>query len=152
MMTINFCTYWSYDTEWPFWLRFSYNLLSKKFYIIGLFMFCFPLMQGNLYIFGGWLGSSIFLPLSKLSFSVYIIHPLLIKYVIFNIRYPIFFNGTYLIIIGLSFAVSSYILAILICTLFEMPFQNIRDLFKKKARAQIKPAKTISKEDSLIQS
>jgi peptidoglycan/LPS O-acetylase OafA/YrhL len=148
MMSLTFCTYWSYDTNWPFWLRITYHILSKKFYIIGLFMLSFPLMLGNLYIMGGWLGSQIFLPFAKLSFSVYIIHPLLIKFVIFNIRTALYFNGFYIILTGLSFALASYCLSILICALFEMPFQNIRDLFKKKARSQIKNSKHYSNDDA----
>jgi len=134
MLGITFSTYWSYDTPWPRAVNFLYNFLSRRLYVIGLFMFCFPLMQGNLYILGGWFGHDIFLPLAKLSFSVYIVHPLLVRYVIFNVRQPIFFNGYYINTLGVGLVVASYLVAILACTLFEMPFQNVRNIFKAKGK------------------
>jgi len=138
MMFITFITYWSYETPWPKMVVFLYNFLDRKIYILGLFLFCFPLMLGNLYIFGGWLNSNIFLPLSKLSFSVYIIHPMLVKFVIFNVRAPIFFNGMYVFVLGFGLIVGSYVCAIFACLIFEMPFQNVRAIFKKKARGVMK--------------
>jgi len=137
MAVITFSTYWSYEHPWSFGFRWFYHFFSKKVYIVGLFMFSFPLMLGNLYIFGGWLASDFFLPLAKLSFSVYIIHPFLIKYVIFNVRYGIYFNGFSLILQGTAFVVASYTCAIVACTLFEMPFQNVRDIFKSKIKSKM---------------
>ena len=136
ILSLTFCTYWSYDENvWSSGVKLAYNIFAKKLYVIGLFMFCLPLMMNKLPpIFGGWMGSSIFLPLSRLSYSVYIIHPLIIKFVLYNYRYAYNMNGKYIILMGLSYIVCAYILSILICTLFEMPFQNIRNIFKNKIR------------------
>jgi len=134
MMAILFATYWSYGEKWSFGFNFFYAFFGRKLYVFGLFLFCFPLMLGNLYLLGGWFAHDVFLPFAKLSFSVYIIHPLLVKYVIFNVRAPIYFNGNSIFIQGFGLVVASYLLAIPVCTLFEMPFQNVRNIFKKKVR------------------
>ncbi len=138
ILTLTFGVYWMYGNTYSFGFRFMYNILVKKLWVLGLYMFALPLMLGNFYIFGGWLGASFFVPLSKLTFSVYIVHPLVVKYLILNSRTSIFITGHWIIMNGVSFIVASYGFAILVCGLFEMPFQNVRDIFKGKSRGDSK--------------
>jgi len=139
MSIITFATYWSYEKDWGPVANYFYNFLSRKFYVIGLFMFCLPLMFGNLYYLGGWLGANFFLPLAKLSFSTYIIHPIFIKHVFFNFRSAYYFTQFNFFLWGSAFVVVSYVSSILVATLFEMPFQNIRALLQSKYKKKLPP-------------
>jgi peptidoglycan/LPS O-acetylase OafA/YrhL len=139
MLAMTFLTYWSYDEPWHWFVRFLYNFFSKKVYVLALFFFCLPMMLGNITFMAEFLGADVFVPLGKLSFSVYIIHPLLVKFVIFNLRTPFVFDGMYIFLMGFAFVVASFTVAIFVCLLFEMPFNNARAVFKgqkKKAPAK----------------
>lgn len=146
MLTCLFITYFSFNPDyWGDVSNLLYNLLSRRAFVIGLFMFFTPLMLGHFYSLGGFFGSDFFLPLSKLTFSVYLIHPWLIRFIVYNYSFAFFFDGFTLVLSGFSYIFVAYLFALLITTLFELPFANIRELFKN-SRAKALSAKQSKKE------
>ena len=105
-------------------------MISRKGFVVGFFLTCLPIMQGNLQSLGAWLGSDFFLPLSKVSFAVYIIHPFIIRYVYYNFRHAVYFEMSMLIFYATSFIVVVYLLSILVTAIFEAPFMHLRLLLE----------------------
>jgi len=132
MLTIVFVVYFSYHSEWSLTGKVIYNVLSRKGFTIGFFMACLPIMMGNLQSLGGWLGHDFFLPLSKVSFAVYIIHPFIIRYIYYNYRNSIYFEMTFLLVMATSFIVVVFILSFFVCAIFEVPFMHLRLLLDKR--------------------
>jgi len=150
ILFLNFVTHWNYGEQWSFFVCFLYNLLSRKLFIVGLFLFAWPIMLGNLYMLGGWLGADVFVPLAKLSFCLYLLHPLLIKYVFLNFRSVYFFQGFYFLLYGFSFITLTYIVSILFSAVFEMPFQCLREVMMQQAKLS-KGKKSVNTEDKKVQ-
>jgi len=136
VFVIVFVVYFSYHHPWTLAAKVAYNMISRKGYVIGFFMMCLPIMQGNLLSIGGWLGSDFFLPLSKVSFAAYIIHQFVIRYVYYNFRHAVYFDMSLLIFYATSFIVVVYLLSFLVTALFEAPFMHLRLLLEgnKKPR------------------
>jgi len=127
IFTYIFAPFWNFEHEWNFTKRFVYNFLGNKVFTVGLFSFLLPLILGNLYFLGGWLQSGAFYPISKLSISAYLLHPLLIEYFFYNLEFSIFFSLSYYFITGVSFWGGTYIFSLISRLLLEMPFIHIRN-------------------------
>ena len=141
MLLMVFVVYFSYETEWTLIGKVVYNVLSRKGFIIGFFMTCLPIMQGNLQTLGGWMGSDFFQPLSKVSFALYVIHPFVIRYIYYNFRHAIYFEMSFLFLYASSFIFVTYILSFFVTAIFETPFMHLRKLLDNRQ------VKTLSKVD-----
>ena len=141
MLLMVFVVYFSYETEWTLIGKVIYNVLSRKGFIIGFFMTCLPIMQGNLQTLGGWMGSDFFQPLSKVSFALYVIHPFVIRYIYYNFRHAIYFEMSFLFLYASSFIFVTYILSFFVTAIFETPFMHLRKLLDNRQ------VKTLSKVD-----
>jgi peptidoglycan/LPS O-acetylase OafA/YrhL len=148
MATIVFAVYFSYKTEWTLLGKVFYNVLSRKGFVLGFFLVCLPIMQGNLQALGGWLGSDFFVPLSKVSFAVYVIHPFIIRYLYYNFRHAVYFEMSMLILYATSFIVVVYILSIFVTAIFETPFMHLRLLLLEKRSVKNKNNTSNPSEDS----
>jgi hypothetical protein len=133
-----FVVYFSYHHTWQVWHKVLYNVLSRKGFVVGFFMTILPIMQGNLQRMGAWLGSDFFVPLSKVSFAVYVIHPFIIRYIYFNFRHAVYFEMSMLLLYASSFIVVVYVLSIFVTAIFEAPFMHLRLLLLEKRAAHIK--------------
>ena len=145
MATIVFSVYDSYEREWNIVEKISYNVLSRKGFVIGFFMVCLPIMQGNLQSLGGWLASDFFVPLSKVSFAVYVIHSFVIRYIYYNFRHAVYFEISMLFLYATSFIVVVYFLSFFVTAIFEAPFMHLRSLLIEK---KIKKIKKVSESES----
>jgi len=149
MLFFVFIVYWSYHSEWSLFGKVTYNVLSRKFFTVGFLMACLPIMQGNLQFLGGWLGNDFFLPLSKVSFAVYVIHPFAIRFVYYNYRHSVYFEMSMLIVMAASFIVVVYILSFFVTAIFEVPFMHLRLLIDKRPPRRLSKGKDKVEEASI---
>jgi len=148
MFSVVYVVYFSYHYEWSLTVKVIYNMISRKGFVIGFFMTCLPIMQGNMQSLGSWLGADFFLPLSKVSFAVYVIHPFIIRYVYYNFRHGVYFEMSMLIFYATSFIVVVYILSIFVTAIFEAPFMHLRILLERKPQGRPDAKKDLKDKDT----
>ena len=133
MISFIFSTYWSYYDEWDLRGCFIYNFVGKKLFTVGFFLFLLPLFLGNLYYFGGWLGSDVLSSFSKLCVPAYLIHPFFIIYFFLNHQSSVYFTGYFYIVMCFSFLGISFLAALAVRLLLEMPFVRMENFLKGKS-------------------
>jgi peptidoglycan/LPS O-acetylase OafA/YrhL len=151
MATIVFSVYFSYERDWSLAEKIIYNVLSRKGFVVGFFLVCLPIMQGNLQSLGGWLASDFFVPLSKISFAVYVIHSFVIRYIYYNFRHAIYFEISMLFLYATSFIIVVYFLSLFVTAIFEAPFMHLRSLLienKIKKVKKVSESESVNKKDS----
>lgn len=133
MLFLIVVTSWSYSPDsWYSTTRFFYNFLAKKFFVLGAFVACLPLMLGNLYALGGWFSLYIFNLLYKVRLSAIVISGLVIRYYLLSIRENYFYNAIFNNAIGVSFIYISYVLSIFVTIIFLTPFLQLEELLDSK--------------------
>jgi hypothetical protein len=138
MFFFTIITYWSYDNSWETAFSLINNILFRKFITIGFFLLSIPLLLGNLYNFGGWLGAKVFTYLSKLSFSAFLISPLVIRFAVLNMKIGIVLQSLYIFVLTVSITVISFTISIVLSMLVEMPFNRMRQFIKQRSLNNIK--------------
>ena len=103
----------------------SYNVLSRLTWGIALGLLVF--VCHNKY--GGWvdkiLSWKFWIPLSRLTFLSYLIHPVILFLVIGGLRTPIHYTSTTIVVYMVSCIVLTYGVAALLAVMVEFPFSNI---------------------------
>ena len=103
----------------------SYNVLSRLTWGIALGLLVF--VCHNKY--GGWvdkiLSWKFWIPLSRLTFLSYLIHPVILFLVIGELRTPIHFTNTTVAVYMVSCTILTYGVAALLAIMVEFPFSNI---------------------------
>ena len=113
--------------------------LSRTLWGLGLSLFifiCFSGMGGPIDAFLSW---GVFVPLSRLTFSAYLIHPVVIAVFMFSLRDKLYYYDiTYaFLIVGL--VAMSYVAAAIIAICIEFPLSNVEDLILRRKKKQRKP-------------
>jgi hypothetical protein len=103
-----------------------YNFISRKVFILGLFLMMLPLLKNKFYYFGGFLSDDCFGNLNKLLLCTYLFHPIIIRFVLLNARYQLYFDGCYILFYGTSCMVLSIFFGYLFCLFFEIPMDNFK--------------------------
>jgi peptidoglycan/LPS O-acetylase OafA/YrhL len=133
MLSMIFLTYFSYDTNVNHYLAFAYNFLSRKIFSLGMILSILAIAKGNLFFFQiirNLLSMKIFNFLARLSFSLYVIHPSLIKFFFYTSNYSKHLDLVLLFTFGCSFIVLTIIFSIVFHILFEMPFAGMKKLLQ----------------------
>ena len=103
----------------------SYNVLSRLTWGIALGLLVF--VCHNKY--GGWvdriLSWKFWIPLSRLTFLSYLIHPVILFLVIGELRTPIHYTSTTVAVYMVSCTIITYGVAALLAVMVEFPFSNI---------------------------
>ena len=103
----------------------SYNVLSRMTWGIALGLLVF--VCHNKY--GGWvdkiLSWKFWIPLSRLTFLSYLIHPVILLLVIGELRTPLHFTNITIFVYMVSSIVLTYGVAALLAIMVEFPFSNI---------------------------
>ena len=128
-----FVSYFAYSTKNSIMLnnvnlfvRVLYNVLSRKLFIIGFFFLILPFLQNCYYYLGGFVNDDCYSFLNKILFTSYLINPLLIRFVLLNARYQLYFDGWYILFYGTSCVTISFILGFIFTLLFEIPMDNTK--------------------------
>lgn len=106
-----------------------YNFLSRKIFIFGLFLMMLPLLKNNFYYFGGFLTDDCFGKLNKLLLCTYLIHPILLRFILLNARYQLYFDGWYILFYGTACMVLSIFFGYIFCLFFEIPMDNFKKYY-----------------------
>jgi hypothetical protein len=130
---------WSFNEEWSMMLKLIYYLVLRKLQILGFFMCCIPLLVGNFYILGGWLGSSFFTNCGKLAYAAFLVQHFVIRFLMLNSSTSIVYGNMYMLLLVISFRVFSYIAAIPLALCFEVPFLRIKDYLRKTDNSDERP-------------
>jgi peptidoglycan/LPS O-acetylase OafA/YrhL len=133
-------TYDSYEDKWETAMTIINNVLFRKLISIGFFLLSIPLLLGNLYNLGGWIGATGFIYLSKLSYTAFLISPLVIRFAILNMKIGVVWQSFYIFILTVSITVISFTLSILISMLVEMPFNRMRQNIKRRLQLNRRPS------------
>ncbi|KAJ5066802.1 o-acyltransferase [Anaeramoeba ignava] len=114
--------HWS-KPEKVIWISFS-----KSVFILGVAIFSFLFLSGNLVLVNDFLSSKIWIPFSKLTYSVYVLQPILIVVVIGSFRDSIYFSGLSISKFYVFNVVAGYFFAMIITLIVEFPFSNLQRL------------------------
>ena len=106
-----------------------YNFLSRKVFIFGLFLMMLPLLKNNFYYFGGFLNDDCFGKLNKLLLCTYLVHPILLRFILLNARYQLYFDGWYILFYGTACMVLSIFFGYIFCLFFEIPMDNFKKYY-----------------------
>lgn len=105
-----------------------YNSLSRTAWSIAVAWMIFACLSG----FGGRINrilcSKVWIPLSRLSYSAYLIHPVIIEGYCYALYRPIHFQIDTLLLYYFGFFVSSYLAAFLVSMTFESPMMALEKL------------------------
>uniref|UniRef100_A0A182JNH6 Acyltransferase 3 domain-containing protein n=1 Tax=Anopheles christyi TaxID=43041 RepID=A0A182JNH6_9DIPT len=118
--------FYAYDFEKPaLWIA-AYAALSKNLWgaLFGV------LFVGLAFGVGGFLrtalNNSIFRPLGKVTYCVFLCHLFVIRVTLGNIRQPIYVSDMRILVSTSSTLVLAYIMGTLMCLLIEIPFSNVQ--------------------------
>ena len=132
-LLIIFICYFAYSSENNIMLnkinvfvRVIYNVFSRKIFVLGFFFFMLPLLQNCYYYFGGFVNDDCYAFLNKILFTSYLINPLLIRFILLNARYQLYFDGWYILFYGTSAVTLSFICGFIFTLLFEIPMDNTK--------------------------
>ena len=122
-------------------MRLFWNMFSRGLFIVGLALVLMPTFTGKLRGMLVFLGSDFWSPLSRLTFCVYLLHPLTFTWYYGTARKAVIIDPHILWINFFACTTITYIMAIPFSMLFEVPFMNIEKwlLFppKKKPAALV---------------
>uniref|UniRef100_A0A1S4GUV1 Acyl_transf_3 domain-containing protein n=1 Tax=Anopheles gambiae TaxID=7165 RepID=A0A1S4GUV1_ANOGA len=118
--------FYAYDFEKPaLWIA-AYAALAKNLWgaLFGV------LFVGLAFGVGGFLrtalNNSIFRPLGKVTYCVFLCHLFVIRVTLGNIRQPIYVSDMRILVSTSSTLVLAYIMGTLMCLLIEIPFSNVQ--------------------------
>lgn len=126
MLTMLFLPYFAYDKDVPFGISFFYNFFCRKIYSLGFILSTLAMVFGAFTPIRNIISAKIFTDLSKLSYAIYIIHPAIIKFTFYCLKYSLYLQLSYLFTYGIAFISITTAVALFFHVLFEMPFQNIK--------------------------
>jgi peptidoglycan/LPS O-acetylase OafA/YrhL len=126
MLTVTFITYFTFDRAIPFSLEFTYNFLGRKAYSFGFQILCLGFMLDGLQPIRNMLSHHFFQTFSKLSFAIYIVHPIIIKFCYYSLKYSVYVKFSILIPYAIGYMITATIVAIFASVLFEQPCQRIK--------------------------
>uniref|UniRef100_A0A1Y9J0F2 Acyltransferase 3 domain-containing protein n=1 Tax=Anopheles quadriannulatus TaxID=34691 RepID=A0A1Y9J0F2_ANOQN len=118
--------FYAYDFEKPaLWIA-AYAALAKNLWgaLFGV------LFVGLAFGVGGFLrtalNNSVFRPLGKVTYCVFLCHLFVIRVTLGNIRQPIYVSDMRILVSTSSTLVLAYIMGTLMCLLIEIPFSNVQ--------------------------
>jgi len=126
MLFIIFIVYFTYDKDIHLSVNFLYNFLSRKLFSFGFILFCFCTLNNHFKFINKFMSSRIFNLPSKLSFAIYLCHPVIIKLSYYSTKSSFFLDFYQIFLFGIGFCVISTIYAFLLHLFFEVPFNNFK--------------------------
>ena len=150
-LLIIFIGYFAYSSEYSIMLnkinlfiRVIYNVLSRKIFVLGFFFLMLPLLQNCYYYFGGFVNDDCYAFLNKILFTSYLINPLLIRFILLNARYQLYFDGWYILFYGAAAVTLSFICGFIFTLLFEIPMDNTKKyLFSNEEKKYSKLSESV---------
>ncbi|XP_043488780.1 nose resistant to fluoxetine protein 6-like isoform X2 [Polistes fuscatus] len=102
-----------------------YVALGRNVWAIGIAWILIACCTNNGGIVNRILSWNVWIPLSRLTYAVFLIHPLVISSVNFLSETSIHFDALAIVISGLGYVVASYVCSYVISLMFEMPYISL---------------------------
>ena len=140
--------------EENWWARFPsalYAMLARPLFVFGVGLIVMPTIVGRLRFLIHFLGSETFSVLARLTYVVYMIHIVIMLWVLLDVRQGLYASSLGQWIFGIGTWVISFLVAIPVSMMWEVPFLNIEKyLLFPQRKIQDKPNKEFEKESMLI--
>ena len=108
-----------------------YNTFSRFTWAVGLALLVFICHNG----YGGWvntfLSMSFWIPLSRLAFNAYLVHPVVLTVIYGSARKPVHYMDLEMAVYAVAVATISFAVAFLVTIFVEFPFGNLEIAFFK---------------------
>jgi hypothetical protein len=85
-----------------------------------------PNLKNLFYYIGGFLNAKFFAYVNKLNLGCILIQPIIIRYILLNARYQLYFDGWYILFYGMATFALSIIISMILSLLFQIPFKQFR--------------------------
>lgn len=126
------CTVFVYSTNWSFVACAFYFSLSRVVWSVAV---CWLIVSCHLRpdkLINRFLSIRVFAWLSKLTYSVYLIHPIMLTFYFYTQTQSITVNHSNIFFFASLATIFSFVLAFLINLIIEVPFSELNILKKKK--------------------
>eukprot|EP00345_Euplotes_harpa_P018688 CAMPEP_0168341000 /NCGR_PEP_ID=MMETSP0213-20121227/14404_1 /TAXON_ID=151035 /ORGANISM="Euplotes harpa, Strain FSP1.4" /LENGTH=154 /DNA_ID=CAMNT_0008347355 /DNA_START=1045 /DNA_END=1509 /DNA_ORIENTATION=+ len=113
-----------------------YNLSCRPMFVFGLGLILMPTFVGRLRLIKSFLGAETFMVLARLNYMVYMVHCLVVLWIISDFKQPAYMVSLNEWFLAIGCVVISFIAAVPATLMFEAPFLNIEKyiLFPPKKR------------------
>ena len=78
------------------------------------------------YYIGGFLNNKCFAYVNKIFLGCILIQPIIIRYILLNARYQLYFDGWYILFYGMATFALSILINTILSLLFQIPFKQFR--------------------------
>lgn len=116
-------------TNWSQGGHSTYLAFGKVGFVLGYFLLTLPLLFGKRNMIRGILGSRFWVPLSRVSFCIYLVHQFMIERSLFNQRNLRYFDNQLAFYSAISDTIFSLLMGAAFCVLVELPITNLEKLF-----------------------
>jgi len=138
-----------YPENWEGWPDVLYLLFSKPLFVLALFFLIYPTMLGNYCrLLKSVFESKIFIPLARITFGAYLIHPMLMIFNNASSYKEIYFEHNSLFLQFIGYAFIAYLISAVFTALLESPVIQFSKLMigSRTQKSQIKsPVKEMKK-------
>lgn len=109
-----------------------YNALNRTGFAIGLAWIIYVCLIGQGGIVNRILSYKFFIPLSRLTYTAYLIHPMIMTGYFTSLRAPILFNHPTMVFLFLGFMVVTYALSLPVALVLESPVVSLEKLVRSR--------------------
>uniref|UniRef100_A0A1Y9J069 Acyltransferase 3 domain-containing protein n=1 Tax=Anopheles quadriannulatus TaxID=34691 RepID=A0A1Y9J069_ANOQN len=116
-------SYMFYLNDFPtpsVWMA-AYFVVSKNLYGIGAWIVILGCIYGVNGVVKRMLNYPFFEPLGRLTYGAYLVHPFVMRYMFVSVRAPVHYSDLLALSLVFGATVISYLLALVLCLLFELP-------------------------------
>lgn len=122
---------WTVEDCWADkrWAAIAWNTFSRSGWILGIAFFFIPCLLGNLNFVRLFLGADLFTPLSRLQYSVYLIHVSIILWLLFFNEHALYLSNINMAYFSLGVLVFSTILSVPFSLFCEVPYMTLEKIW-----------------------
>ena len=112
----------------PLFVKITYNFIVKKFFVCNVYLILIISinLKNMFYYIGGFLNEKCFAYVNKLTLGCILIQPIIIRYILLNARYQLYFDGWYILFYGMATFALSILINTILSLLFQIPFKQFR--------------------------
>lgn len=117
-------------------LNAFYASVHRTAWGVGVAWVILACVTGNGGLVNELLSSKLMIPLSRLTYAAYLVHPIVQFWYYLNLKVPLFMDDLTMVYLFLGHLVLSYILAFIFSIMFEAPMINLERHFLRKRKNQ----------------
>jgi len=145
-----FGTYTYFHDTWSTGTNAFYLALSRPSFVIGLSLLSYCMMHGYAAPLRAFLAAEIWGPLSRLTFSSYLLHPVFIYIMFINTESVEMWTPLSIAFYYTSFVFFSYVSALIVWLLVEKPFMNMEKFWMPPRAHEKKEKKDEPESEKLL--